>query len=145
MDTDPTTQEVARTNRLDRPYEMFSRPSLGRIIDTPAKFLAFYRAWMQKHNLTPHANALPLIARVNWGRWLADCPTGDLDAPVIDPQWGVAVCLTCGSVFTSSIVMPPDWADIDAALMVRPLVHTRNWSPPETLADLLAENAAHGL
>lgn len=145
MVIDPTAQEVARTNRLDRPYELFSRPVLGRVIDTPAKFVAFYRAFLQARGLQPKASALPLVARVNWGRWLGDCPTGDLDAPVIDPTWGVAVCLTCGSVFTSSIVLPANAAAIEAALMARPLVHTRNWDNSETLADLLAENAAHGL
>lgn len=146
MDHVITDQRVTtHAPRLDRPADVFSRPALGRVIDTPQRLAAFAGAVLRQRGLVAEPNAAPLVARVNHGRWLADCPTGDGDAPVIDPEWGIAICLTCGSIFTTSIVLPAEWPAIDAALMQRPLAPNRNWTHAETLADLLADNAAHGL
>lgn len=136
--------EVARTNRLDRPFEGLSRPCLGRIIDRPAALLSFQAQLLERQNKpAPRASERPLMARVNHGRWLGDCQCGD--APLIDPEWRLAACLHCGAVYSASIELPDDWQAIDAALMKRPDAINRNWTPGETLEDLERENDSHGI
>lgn len=135
--------EVPRTNRIDRPYEVLSRPALGRVLDTPAALLAFQAAVLAaRRGPAPAESALPLVARVDFGRWLGDCPCGD--APVIDPDWSLACCLSCGAIYRT-IVLPKGAADIETALLARPYPLNRFWFPSETVADLQAENAAHAV
>ena len=40
---------------------------------------------------------------------------------------------------------PDDAEAAEAVLLRRPLTVNRNWRPPETVADLLRENAEHGV
>lgn len=40
---------------------------------------------------------------------------------------------------------PPNIADIEALVLCRPVVSTRNWVPGEDLVDLLEENILHGV
>lgn len=135
--------EVARTNRLDRPYEVLSRPALGRIIDTPEALLAFQAAVMAAQNKpAPRERAQPFVARVDFGRWLGDCPCGD--APVVDPEWSLACCLYCGAIYRN-IVMPDDAKDVESVLMERPHQLNRFWFTHETVADLRAENIANAV
>lgn len=89
------------------------------------------------------------------GTWVAVCPRPWC---IRNPEWygpgpvtgrvgGLTAdtfhCLACG------LVCPADWptnrVDIDRVLAQRPFSLTRNWEPGETLADLIAENVAHGL
>lgn len=136
--------EVDRTSRMDRPYEVFSRPVLNRIIDTPAKLLAYQAQLLASQGKPePYPATRPLVGRIDAGRWLGDCACGD--APVIDPEWGLACCLTCGAVYTTTIVLPSNGAALEAALVARPAMATRFWVPGETVADLQAENAARGV
>lgn len=138
-----TEAEVARTNRLDRPYEVLSRPYLGRLIDSPQALLDFQAAVMQgQQKPAPYDEAAAAVVYVNWGRILTDCFCGD--APVVDPDWQLACCLGCGRIYRT-FVIPSDFADIETALMARPDAPTRNWQPSETLQQVLDENAAHGV
>jgi hypothetical protein len=57
-----------------------------------------------------------------------------------DPVW---VCEVCG--LPTDIVWPPDPIAIEAVLLMRPDPASRNWEPGETVADLVMENAAHGI
>jgi hypothetical protein len=85
----------------------------------------------------------PLTAYVSDGRWVADCP--DCGAGIsVDPEWPLAGCFECFRLF-SALVVPPRWREIEAALEARPKPATRNWLPRESVADLLVENAAHGV
>lgn len=106
------------------------------------------------------AGALPPAAvRVNWGRWIADCPSCPsavavdehhqtrLGATAVDdgtPVW-VEGCWDCGA--TTTLIWPaaPMVAGIERLLAMRPDPNTRNWTPGETLHDLVRENALHGL
>lgn len=91
----------------------------------------------------------PVAARVNHNRWIADCP----DCPGAEFVWRdgplVMLCLAClnGGIGHRwrRVLLPPDLPAIEAALLARPLPATRNWATPETVADLLAENAAEGV
>lgn len=85
-----------------------------------------------------------LIAYVNHGRWIVDCPCGAGSAT--DPAWREARCFGCGTVY-ANVVFPPDEdrARIEALLMKRPRIEHRNWFPHERVDDLAAENVAHGV
>ena len=88
-------------------------------------------------------STVPLMARVDHGRWLADClrcPGAELVA-----EGRPFVCESCG--FTSE--MPPRFprarSKIEALLLNRPYAQNRNWSPGETVVDLERENAENGV
>lgn len=99
-------------------------------------------------------------ARVNHGRWVVDCASPlCVSAMTLGPDredrtgrvWpGLAlgqvtmVCRDCGGV-TDGVEWPPDPAGIELILSWRPDPENRSWEPGETLADLLRENAEHGL
>ena len=78
---------------------------------------------------------------VRQGRWLVACPCGNY--PVYDPDWHLAVCLDCAAVY--HVTPPPRWREIEACLMRRSDVATRNMEAGETLTTLRRENDAHGL
>lgn len=99
-----------------------------------------------------------LTPRVNWGRWIVDCPACS-SALAVDPEWGwfdprnnVAEsrgffrCWDCG--LTGEVEWPPDEliGSAERLLMMRPDPKTRNFDPQlETLNDLMWENGAHGI
>lgn len=86
-------------------------------------------------------------AEANWGRWLARCPAGLCSNAIQIHRWQQRFeCAgegNCG--WTTRIQWPDDPEMTEAILGLRPDVRTRNWLPGETLDDLLAENAQHGL
>lgn len=134
-------------------YKRIARPLDEHGVATPDLYLARLRkhiAAVRRTRPSPHV-VLPaphdgdpaLVApRVRQGRWLILCPCGD--APSYDPDWQLAVCLNCAAVYRD--VAPPEgWRDIEAVLMARPELATRNYEPHETVAGLRLENAVHGL
>ena len=102
------------------------------------------------------AGARRAIARINHGRWLADCPYCD-GAELVHPDERFFVCLSCGNLGLGSpnkldgdgrilhVEFPPNWHSIERILISRPDEVTRNWNPGETMADLRRENTEHGL
>lgn len=83
-------------------------------------------------------------ARANWGRWVSEC--GGLhcrNAWQVEPGETSWACYLCGSV--NDVRWPNDPAAIEYLLSLRPDVITRNWVPGETIQDLIAENALHGI
>lgn len=112
-------------------------------------------AWGRVAHLVPSVedapdDTTPVAARVNMGRWIADCPDCNgaefvwLDNPRL---W----CVGCRNAAIGgawrAVTLPDaeDRAAIEAALVVRPNPANRNWQAPETVAELLAENAAMGV
>lgn len=93
------------------------------------------------------------LARVNHGRWLADCPAPACAGAELVRLTGPFACGTCGVV--ADVAWPDDVAGITTALEVRPDPATRNWwpaghpaVPPETPAgqsveDLELETLTH--
>lgn len=88
------------------------------------------------------------------GFWVAKCPRPWCvntewhgPGPVTGRLGGLTTrtltCLRCG--LTCPADWPPNVDDIEAVLAQRPFAETRNWLPGETIHDLLAENAEHGL
>lgn len=94
-----------------------------------------------------HASAETLLAYVNHGRWVVDCPCGSAQlASRSDRRF---FCTDCRNTFAHGkwvgVVWPADEADIEGLLLQRPDVKTRNWYPTEDAMTLVAENVAHGL
>jgi hypothetical protein len=85
-----------------------------------------------------------VYVRVNWGRWIGDCPTPYCrTATRLGLYEPVFSCDACG--YTTDAIWPPYAHDIARLLMMRPDWTTRNWVPGEELHDLLAENMEHGV
>lgn len=98
-----------------------------------------------KHRVMPSAMGVgaTVEARVDHGRWIADCPScpSAQDVTPADPRFW---CPTCGSGDVwHRVVFPKNRAAIEEVLDLRPLAQNRNWRPSETLADLKRENAEH--
>ena len=85
-----------------------------------------------------------VLARAYAGRWIADCPVCSSAAvqPTNRPTWN---CQDCGTRL--EVRWPSDdmRQGVERLLSQRPIAHTRNWFPGETLHDLLAENVQHGI
>lgn len=91
----------------------------------------------------------PIVAaHVNASRWIALCP---LEEPhggceYVDPDDPVFFCCECRNADVGHaylpVVFPKERAEIEAVLLGRPNPRNRRWEPPETVDDLLAENAA---
>lgn len=79
---------------------------------------------------------------VSGGKWVVRCLCGN--APSVDPEWRMALCFECGAQY-EGLDIPEEHREIAALLLRRPNVSNRHWSPPETVADLEAENRAHGV
>lgn len=87
----------------------------------------------------------PLVPFVNHGRWLVSCPRcpSAMHASKVDPRF---MCAECGSGGRwHPVVWPADAERIERALACRPSKTNRNWSPPETVELLVAENKARGV
>ena len=85
-----------------------------------------------------------VYVRVNWGRWIGDCPTRYCrTATRMDLYEPVFACAACGHA--GDAIWPAYAHDIARLLMMRPDWTTRNWVPGEELHDLLAENVEHGV
>lgn len=89
-----------------------------------------------------HQDPQPVHAFVSAGSWVVVCPACSSGCAV-EPAWAIACCFGCGAVY-ESVVLPPDRDEIEAALLERPSVTTRHWTPLEKAADLRTENARLG-
>jgi hypothetical protein len=89
-----------------------------------------------------------LIARVNYNRWIVDCP----DCGGAEFVWSDKLLMLCANCWNGAVnhqwrrvTMPINSAAIEAVLKARPIPANRNWEPHETIKDLEAENAKKGL
>lgn len=83
----------------------------------------------------------PKRAIVTGGFWKLLCDCGN--APSVEPSWKLACCFECGAMY-EDVVIPDEWREIEATLLARPLMATRNWLPGETVDELLSETSEHG-
>lgn len=109
-------------------------------------------------------------ARVDFGRWVADCPDCN-GCEYVDPDDPFFFCLSCGNVtiegYARLVIFPKDITGIEKELMNRPVNDliganevdralkaksifpglSRSWNPGETVADLKKQlkEAKHGL
>ena len=93
--------------------------------------------------------AAPAIAHVNEGRWIANCPAAECAAALVLHESAPFLCPLClnaaAGYMPRRVEWPAEAAEIEAALVLRPLAITRNWVPGEPVADLLAENVRKGV
>lgn len=91
-----------------------------------------------------HQTKTRVAARVYNGMWIADCLIC-CSALWVDRFKPAFDCWECGS--RSEIAWPDhDFVmGVERLLLMRPLRYSRNWQPGETLADLMAQNAEHGV
>jgi hypothetical protein len=95
----------------------------------------------------------PVKARVDWGRWIVDCPDCNGAAMVSDKE-KVYWCLSCGNASIKfawrEVKFPRSRKSIESALMKRPAAmpqnaQTRNWKHGETVAHLKKVNKENGV
>lgn len=97
---------------------------------------------------TEQSNLL-VYARIDQGRWLADCPHCN-GSEAVEPDTPLFYCLNSwcsrptGNLY-APLRFPKERVAIERVLLDRPNPTTRNWRRGESLADLRAENAAHGV
>lgn len=102
------------------------------------------------------ATDLSAVVFMSWGRWVARCPTGcgviEQRGRCDDGTIGGLGCdrFTCrashgGCGLRCGVAWPADIADLERVLLARPIPANRNWTPGQTLLQLVAENAAHGI
>lgn len=86
----------------------------------------------------------PVKAFVNKGRWIVVCPL--CGGGEYAWEEGYCYCCSCHNSYMGHkyrrLVFPENRAEIEAALIVRPLAN-RNWNLGETIEDLLRENQEH--
>ncbi len=118
-------------------------PQLIRGVVTAEDYRVWYLKSLAAGGGQAWVSAEPMVARVNHARWTGDC-AWCANAPLTDPDWGVAYCPECGASYPEGMVIFPDnWQEIEAILLVRTTPENMNWREPETVADLRAENAAN--
>ncbi len=65
----------------------------------------------------------PVIARIDFGRWLADCECGG--AEYVDPDEPIFFCISCGNAAVSGrarqVIFPEDRKAIEDEVMARPV------------------------
>jgi hypothetical protein len=93
----------------------------------------------------PHA-----VARINHGRWIADCPFGCMGAEYVDLTNPEFFCCNCRNADVKNHLVPIDLPPIRRAnaiesLLMRRKIVNRNWHPGESLKDLRDENVVYGV
>jgi hypothetical protein len=107
-------------------------------VTTPELYLAWHLHMIRERGLARVWTAgETLAARVNHGRWIADCPACG-SGMWTHPDWRLACCGECGAVYTG-VEFPGEIDQITTLLLLRPR-DRQNWFPHETARDLLAEN-----
>jgi hypothetical protein len=104
--------------------------------------------WLPKGGGMPLGDGQDHVeAEVVHGRWVTRCPHCPSASRVsmADPR---VFCVYCGngqSIRWHGVLFPPEWRQIEDVLSLRPDPVNRNWSPDETVEDLIEENVRHGL
>lgn len=128
---------------------MLLRPQQVHGVATPEHYRAFQADLLRRNRTAqpwanwpePFASVDAPTVYVGAGKWLVRCVCGN--CPSVDPDWRLACCAECGAIY-EDLVMPADAEAIEAVLMLRAKPLHRNWRPPETVADLVAENLDAG-
>ncbi len=87
--------------------------------------------------------ATPVTARVDWGRWIADCPACT-SGVAVQHDWTEAYCYGCGAVLTA-VTWPDDKDEAEAVLTLRQQKAQFYFPERETVEHLRAQNALHGV
>ncbi|HAL17318.1 MAG TPA: hypothetical protein DCP32_11395 [Anaerolineaceae bacterium] len=115
------------------------------------------------------AEVRPVFARIDFGRWLADCECNG--AEYVDPDYPLFFCNSCGNQEFNGQSRPVEFPDeqkraaiekvlserpvddsrgvdvVHKAMLSKPLIPglVRSWNPGESISDLRAQNRKAGL
>lgn len=98
---------------------------------------------------TPWVSSVHPPVFVSGGMWQVRCATpGCGNAPMVSPEWRVALCWDCGAVY-EGLAIPADAAEIERVLVLRQHLGWRNWNWPmldgsESVDVLRAQNLEMG-
>jgi len=109
--------------------------------ETIAAYQARVVAQASAKGIRVTADDRTLVAYVNGGRWVANCPHCN-SGIAVHPDWRYAACLDCLHTYTA-ITFPSDLVAVEDALAVRP-VNNQNCTPTETADQLVDENTRRG-
>lgn len=133
------------------PYIRIATAETLRFQDrTPVTSPETYVAWQAEQLLEKGDQArpwpcdLPVIARIEHGRWLVNCVNCVVIGAMTHPVWRVACCAECGCLMRR-VIVPEDFDLIERVLLERPQRMTQSWLPTQTCADLRTENIEHGV
>mgnify|MGYP001577740727 CR=1 FL=1 len=93
-------------------------------------------------NIRPFVSVLPIKARINHNRWLADCQCGA--GVACDPSWEFGLCSDCGAKHLIEWPLPAKRERL-AALLKDRNVPLRSWEPREGDEDLRKQNDTLGI
>lgn len=112
-------------------------------VDSPERYLAWHAELLLDRGLVaPRSIQVHrLKARINHGRWLADCLSCG-QGMFTRPDWRIACCGECGAVY-NGVIFPPRLDEIVLVLLARPDRRNHNWDG-ESVWKLKLENRLHG-
>lgn len=115
----------------------------------PAPFIQHMVNMAQSPMPAPEKVDGEVQARVDYGRWVAECPDDCKWAVVVSAQTPLFFCAKCRNAKVGGkwrkVVFPHDREKIEYHLLKRIGNKHRFWNPGEKVADLIRENAAHGV
>lgn len=114
----------------------------GITVVNPEQLIAFHALKCANNSRHRWVCREPVPAVINHGRWLVGCPHCNTGIDV-DPDWQLGVCFGCGGIYVA-VMLPTNRAEIEALLVQRPRT-AQNWTPGETVEDLVRDNARHGV
>lgn len=104
------------------------------------RWRALYASKMISRPIERKAQHAP--TRVNWGRWVFDCPACG-GSGTATPQIATVICFDpCAAEYVADF--PQDRDEIERLLMLRPDERNRNWAG-ESVEQLARENQHHGV
>lgn len=112
----------------------------GRQVASQLEYLAWQVSMVTKRGGEPWDSSESIRARVNHGRWIADC-FWCRTAILTRPEWGVAYCGECGARYhLDQVEFPKQYKAIEKILLRRVRRDQQNWEYPQTVGDLASEN-----
>lgn len=112
----------------------------GRAINSPADYIGWHTRVVTAKGVEPWDSLRPTKARINHGRWIADCVWCG-GGMLTRPDWGVAFCATCGARYHyKRVKFPRDPQSFERPLLVRVRRDQQNWDDRQTVEDLELEN-----
>lgn len=113
-------------------------------VTNPTEYLGWHAQQVQDKGIARTWNTdVTLKARVNHGRWIADCRACGRGM-FAHPEWRMACCAECGAVYRA-VEFPAGIVEITRLLLERADRENQNWVPGEPIWKLKFENFAHGV
>jgi len=129
------------------------RPSFGASSDRAAEtylrnpsLREFLPALKELKRMPDKVSKISVSAYINHARWVVSCPTCN-SAQLTSPSDKRFFCVECCNVEFGGLWLQVEWPKdpdgLSRALSTRPRAANRNWSPGETVEDLIAEKRLH--